>query len=90
MTDDHVIPAGIAEEAKRLKAAVIVNDYYLSRRQRVHFAWVAETDEHHVEKELTELLQWILDRGPSLAILVPGVRRRPQPYYEIMIRLRHR
>lgn len=85
MPEIEAIPQRISHAARQAGAAIIVADYYMSRRQRVHFGWLPENGEWFAEREFADVAAWCLEQGRDTVFLVPGVRRSPRHFYRLTL-----
>lgn len=80
-----LLPASMCTAARNAGAVVIITDYWIARRQRVHLLWDPETDRQWEERQLAELLITATEERFRLALIVGGTRTRPRPYWWITL-----
>jgi len=83
-----LVPARVQERARAERAAVVVTDYYIARRQRVCLGWVPHTDATSEAKHLADILDWCHEQGCATVWLVAGTRTRPRTHYRAVTEAR--
>lgn len=84
-----LIPGHILDTARRAHAAILVTDYWIARRQRIHLLYDPASDRQFEERELADLLEHATEHELTTLLMLPGVRRRPQPYWWVTLTAHH-
>lgn len=79
------VPKFLKEYASARGYAILVTDYYLSRRQRVHFAYIPGTETWYAERDIDDPIDWLMEQGHDTILVVPGTRKRHPYYFEIQV-----
>lgn len=78
---NNLIPGELTRQALVYNAAVIVTDMPIAKRIRVHVVWFPKTGEQLEFQDMIDIPAEMLGRGYNMAIIAPGVKKRPMTYY---------
>lgn len=71
---DSIVPASVQEAADAERVGIILVDWWIARRQRVHVGYLPGDDTPHADQSLAVVVEWLRSHGITAAYLVDGWR----------------
>ena len=72
--DQAIVPADVIQAADAEHVGIILVDWWIARRQRVHVAYLPGDDTPHADQSLHVVVEWLRSHGLEAAYLVDGWR----------------
>ena len=77
----ELVPGHLIRYAEKRQAGVILTDYYLARRKRIHLGFIPGTEKQTESVDLDEVLDWMHEQEVITVLFVGGTRRSPAVYW---------